>query len=744
MTVEIPGYKIGRTLGKGGMATVYLAVQEIFEREVALKVMSKALAEDESFGQRFFREAKIVSQLVHPNIVTVHDVGVHDGYYYLSMEHLDGGDLKQERHRFTLKQKIQAVLDIAKALEYAGAKGYVHRDIKPENIMFHKSDGRAVLTDFGIARAAETDTSMTQTGTAIGTPHYMSPEQAKGKTVDPRSDLYSLGVVFFLLLAGRVPYDAESAVAIGIKHITEPVPLLPLGMDALQPIVDTLLAKKPESRYQDAQEFIRDLQRIDVDLLQQTINYALENQNPDADRDMPTVTSPSLKDLDAVNVVYDDQAQITDRSSALPWVVGLIIVASLGGWLIYNQKPELVKPWLGSAKQQIEQLWSRMGAAEKTSEPENTNNSQAPSSKSKAVPTHTPEKPQNNAQKALASGKIDRKPESQVTSLNAKNLKKQPSPSAAPQPALPPVTEYQQKITSLRAMYENDQAYLADLVDAHRTLLKVYPDHSATLRSLEKLRAGELNKVEQLMAEDKLISAQKKVTQLKTLFPRARKELAALETRIKTETEIARLLKQGREYLDAGQLTRPSGRNALASYRRVLKIDAKNTTAKQGLQKITDILTSEAKSLYDAGNYQSALNKVNKALSVVSGDSAAKSLQRRINSKISYQREMDDFFRLAELRASQGDFFSPPNDNANYYYQRILQREANNSRAKQGREQLVDDFARTIWQMVGNEEFRSVQEHLRSAIRAMPDNSRLKSLQAAVDEVIAEKRASTP
>ena len=262
MSLSIPGYKIIRTLGKGGMATVYLAVQEIFEREVALKVMARGLSDDPAFGQRFFREARIVSKLVHPNIVTVYDVGVHQGLYYLSMEYIDGQDLKMARNRLDNNQKIQVVQDIARALEFAGQKGYVHRDIKPENIMLFAADNRAVLMDFGIARAGDTDISVTQAGTAIGTPHYMSPEQAKGQSVDVRSDLYSLGIVFYLLLTGRVPYDGDSAVAIGIKHITQPLPILPAELAAVQPILNSLLAKKPQDRYHSPSQLVAALEAL--------------------------------------------------------------------------------------------------------------------------------------------------------------------------------------------------------------------------------------------------------------------------------------------------------------------------------------------------------------------------------------------------------------------------------------------------------------------------------------------------
>ncbi|MES2823917.1 MAG: protein kinase [Pseudomonadota bacterium] len=272
MQIELPGYKIKSTLGKGGMATVYLAVQESFERDVALKVMSPDLLADASFGERFLREAKIVSRLVHPNIVSVYDVGIHNGYYFLSMEYIPGKDLTQKRLDLSLLDRLRVIKEIARALDFAGKKGYVHRDVKPENIMLHDEDGRAVLMDFGIAKPSDTASGMTQVGTAIGTPHYMSPEQAKGLAVDTRADLYSLGVVLFLMVTGRVPYDGESAVVVGIMHISEDIPCLPPYLEVFQSIIDKAMAKNPERRYQTGAEFIAALDAIPVLALTAIIN----------------------------------------------------------------------------------------------------------------------------------------------------------------------------------------------------------------------------------------------------------------------------------------------------------------------------------------------------------------------------------------------------------------------------------------------------------------------------------------
>ena len=194
------------------MAMVYLGIQENFQRKVAIKILAQRLLSDPSFGVRFLREARIVAQLAHRNIVPVFDVGQHGDFHYIAMELLPGGDLKQRlADGMSLNECLEVVKQIAAALHYSSNKNFVHRDIKPENVLF-REDGSAVVSDFGIARSTESETNMTLTGTIIGTPSYMSPEQAQALTLDGRSDLYSLGIILFEMLTGNVPFTADSAI----------------------------------------------------------------------------------------------------------------------------------------------------------------------------------------------------------------------------------------------------------------------------------------------------------------------------------------------------------------------------------------------------------------------------------------------------------------------------------------------------------------------------------------------------
>ncbi len=262
--VQIPGYTLKKKLGQGGMAAVFLADQESFQRNVALKVMFPQIAKEPGFADRFLQEARTVARLTHPHIIVVHDVGVANGLHYFAMEYHTGNDLT---HRIraggmTAYQALTITRQIADALALAHDNQIIHRDIKPDNILFRAHDDAAILTDFGIAKSLDSNMQLTQLGSAVGTPRYMSPEQARGQTVDGRTDLYSLGAMLFEMLTGHPPYQADEALALGIKHCQDPIPRLPGELARYQPLIDRLLAKEPKDRHPDARALMADIDTL--------------------------------------------------------------------------------------------------------------------------------------------------------------------------------------------------------------------------------------------------------------------------------------------------------------------------------------------------------------------------------------------------------------------------------------------------------------------------------------------------
>jgi serine/threonine protein kinase len=257
-------YEIIEELGRGGMALVYRARDRHLEREVAIKVLPFSLAFDAEFVERFQREARTAAQLEHPNIIPIYRVGRSGRVIYFVMKYLRGGSLSTvlgERRRLTPPEIRRLLTEAGGALGYAAQRGIVHRDIKPDNIMFDEF-GQCVLTDFGIAKAASGQ-RLTGTGMSIGTPHYMSPEQARAQSIDGRSDIYSLGVVAYQALTGTVPYDGEDSFSIGYKHITEPVPtpqLITADERRVFEVIKRMLMKDPADRFQSCEELVASLQ----------------------------------------------------------------------------------------------------------------------------------------------------------------------------------------------------------------------------------------------------------------------------------------------------------------------------------------------------------------------------------------------------------------------------------------------------------------------------------------------------
>ncbi len=260
---EIPGYRIVRELGQGGMATVYLAQQTALGRSVAIKVLAAERTPSEDLVRRFEQETRLIARLDHPHVVSVYEVGrTSTGQLYYTMPYLPNGDLASRRphDQGRILEILRALLQ---ALSYAHEQGIVHRDVKPENVLFDKLD-RPLLADFGIALSTHENLRVTREGATLGSAGYMSPEQARGQPLDGRSDLYSLGVMIYEFLAGDMPFLGPDALAVALAHVENPVPRLPPQWRHWQDLIDRALAKNPAERFQDAGQFIAALDVVDA------------------------------------------------------------------------------------------------------------------------------------------------------------------------------------------------------------------------------------------------------------------------------------------------------------------------------------------------------------------------------------------------------------------------------------------------------------------------------------------------
>ena len=335
-------YEVIRSIGQGGMANVYLGYDKILDRNVAIKVLRGDLANDEKFVRRFQREALSASSLSHPNIVAMYDVGEDDGLYYIVMEYVEGKTLKQllkKRGSLTLSEAIDIMLQLTDGMAHAHDSYIVHRDLKPQNIMI-EDDGQIKITDFGIAMALNS-TQLTQTNSVMGSVHYLPPEQAAGKGATIKSDIYSMGIIFYELLTGELPFKGDSAVEIALKQMKEPLPdVHKLNNDIPQSIENIILkatAKNPKNRYDDAKSMHDDLLTAlnDDRINEEPYVYPY----PEHELDETTKVMKPIKDEEKEEIIA---TPITDEKGkrsnkliiALSVIAGLIVLALVAVFFI--------------------------------------------------------------------------------------------------------------------------------------------------------------------------------------------------------------------------------------------------------------------------------------------------------------------------------------------------------------------------------------------------------------------------
>lgn len=702
--MELPGYQIEREIGRGGMARVYLAVQKKFGRLVALKVMSADYSKDPNFRKRFVRESRINAQLSHPNIVQVYDVGLHENYLYLVMEYLRGGDLNDKlKTGLHIQDLIRVVRDISRALDFAHDKGYIHRDIKPENILF-REDGSAVLTDFGIAKVVDSGANLTRHGTVVGTPQYMSPEQAAGRKLDGRSDIYSLGVVFYRMLTGDVPFKADSAVAIGIKHLQDPVPKLPTHLATFQPTIDRFLHKDVDLRFQSGEEINEALDEIRA-----------EGQVPNSVLKTEVVTTAEIAAVgtDAVTKVGDpiraerehDATGSNSRTTAL--LAALLLAMGIGAFLVIPGSPGA--NWLagvnGPGSANLSSAWTN---AQSIATDPNQSLTSVMASYQRVLdldPTHT---------RALAAvaGLADRWKTEIADNIERGDLAQASAKLAEAEVILeqdPELAELERRLSNRRLTLKLLAEGKAQLQsgggsnpDVARTaiqnfqeVLRLDPGNTEAQEELDLLANNFTQLAQQAMREGDVTSAMRFVDTASA----ANNQLPLLDNvrdNIRTagdvEAEIGGLLAEARQYQQANNLVNPPGANAAESYHRVLATAEDNLDAIQGLADVESAVITRANVLLTENKLVEVGELVDRAALAGLDGAAVQALRETVDNQLSTADSVSSLLVEARDLMEQGFITEPDNNNAVALLRNVLGLQPGNAEAKA----LMDESAKRL------------------------------------------------
>ncbi|NIR84079.1 MAG: protein kinase [Gammaproteobacteria bacterium] len=517
------------------MASVYLAIQESLDRPVALKVLDASFLEDPQFSERFLDEGRIIASLNHRNIITIHDIGIVDSAHYISMEYVEGGDLVRHiAEGVDWEHALDIVEAMGECLHFGHEAGVVHRDVKPANILF-RTDGTPLLTDFGIAKRLRATSDLTVAGSVLGTPSYLSPEQAQGKPIDGRADIYALGVILYEMLVGERPYDADTDIAIIFRHLQDPIPKLPRDLKHLQPLLGRMLAKRPKDRFRNAAamvDFICDLRsRSAPHTMTRPMAIPVSARGPGAERGARRRLPPAR------------------LWGAGIWGLSVLALAALSFRLALWPLPN--GPSTDSADGSVvsaepEAAVSPPASDGSAASPDEPTRAAAATSRSVSKPARQRswrEQREKAIQSLLARGDA---------ALEAERL----------------------------TVPEHDNAY-----DHYREALRRDPDNAHAERGLRAIARRYEILAEQQIARGNLGAARRYAERGIDVQPLSQ-DLIRLRAEIDKQIEIRKLLRLAKEALADYRLTTPATRNAYFYYRRVLQMDPNNQRASDGMEAI--------------------------------------------------------------------------------------------------------------------------------------------------------------
>ncbi len=799
MQIEIPGYEVKDKIADGGMASVYLARQLNFDQDVALKIMSSTLSREPEFVKRFMKEARIMRKLRHPNLCEVFDVNAHGDLYYIAMELLPGGTLSQlTRQGITPQFASSLLLQLLQALDYAHRQGFIHRDIKPANILMRDAS-TPVLTDFGIARASDAATHLTMTGTMLGTPYYMSPEQAHGGEVDGRADLYSLGIVFYEMLTGEVPYRADSPVATCIKHITQPIPTLPQSLERFQGFINQALAKTAPERFADAAAMAHCLDAaVDQASIvpgEKTViagpvaNSGISGRtssggpalSPPHEQDAATPAAPSAR----VRPVETAQPGAAEGKSPLRrfalWGVALTVVASLvivlGRVLLREELPvgQVEPPPVSSAQPLVDDfvLEARQAIAD-------ARYTDAEAGFRSALAFDVENQPALDglrelggiyfklSQEALAADDIALANAMVVNlvrvnsgaeglgELQSRIRQRQYEIEGEQAQQLAMQKRQQELLASADASLASKQLYNPDgsgALQLYRAALETDPANTAALAGLQQVAGLFVQQAERAIAQNDIPAASAALGRAREAVPDdprlaavgaalAQLEASSLESEAQARrlaeqraAEVSALLASAGQKLELKNYFGADG--AYQDYRQVLNLEAGNAEAQAGIEQVALALAALADGALGTADYPAAQRYIEQMASFDGGSARLSRLQKRYrDATYLQQRELEREQRIASLLAGAQKDFSADRLYASYkQYQQVLQSDASNNDAVAGIASVADRYMQLTEQAVRDGEAEKAKRYIGRMVEVDPDYPQLASLQKRVEDM---------
>ncbi|MFK7956037.1 MAG: protein kinase [Lysobacterales bacterium] len=781
--LKIDGYNLIREIGEGGMARVFLGTQLSLGREVAVKVLRGSLS-GEDFQRRFLHEGQMLAKLNHPNIVPIHDIGQQGEHFYMAMEYLQGGTLSERmKHGISVAECIRICTQVAHALHLAHTHNIVHRDMKPSNIMF-RDELTPVLTDFGIARKTDSEHRLTKTGMVVGTPYYMSPEQITGKDIDGRADLYSLGIMFFELLTGELPFKADEPLALAMQHVQEAPPALPEAVAELQPILDDMLAKDKDDRYPDMLGFCEAIKELVMTeaAFAERLSGETKLFNSDQFSDPRFGSGP----LRVPERVTRDIARATGQRGAATggqargatsaetrvsgqtpapkkrpaWLIpaaiaGVLMVATAITLLMGGDKSGLTDKQLSVVEDLLKKVDAHI-VLERIREPADDNAVTRLKETLRIAPEYAPVLERANEVAVFFES-------------DARNLFLQGNLSEARAVAdeglalasdYQPLTDLLADINAQQAT-ENRRREISTLNISAQQLfaqgkliepagdnaLKNYdaalaldPRNEAASEGRKRVQETVVAQARDAMMSNNLTEASRLVALLEdrigasTLVSSVRSEVDGRLRAVREAEQISSLLSEAATLLQNNRLIQPPGNSAVDRFQAVLRLNPANVQAKQGLADIAAGFERQANEALASENYSRAVDLASAGLRAEADNPQLARIQEQATGALdAADREIQQSLQQAERLARAGSLLSADSNNAQTAYQKVLELDPGNPRAQAALDSLPDQVFDRIRQLRRADDLRAANQLATLAVSAYAGESRFVTLGEAIN-----------